>query len=111
MDYNIMTSFKDDFYDMCDSIGADYLIVYDAGYGIIRYSYNEVRELCGKYIALFKKYNIKWFDNQTIEEFTKNDDYFKNLSHLNKKGASAYTSYIISQIKDSSTVDTISVRY
>lgn len=64
-----------------------------------------------EYIALFKKYNIKWFDNQTIDEFTKNDDYFKNLSHLNKKGASAYTSYIISQIKDSSTVDTISLRY
>ena len=53
-----------------------------------------------EYIALFKKYNIQWFDNQTIEEFVKNDDYFKNLSHLNKKGASAYTSYIISQIKE-----------
>ena len=54
-----------------------------------------------EYIALFKKYNIQWFDNQTLEAFTKNDDYFKNLSHLNKKGASAYTRYIISQIKES----------
>ena len=54
-----------------------------------------------EYIALFKKYNIQWFDNQTLEAFTKNDAYFKNLSHLNKKGASAYTRYIISQIKES----------
>ena len=53
-----------------------------------------------EYLALFKKYNIKYFDNQSVKELTKNDGCFKNISHLNQKGASIYTSYIIAQIRD-----------
>ena len=52
-------------------------------------------------ITLFNKYGIKHFDNQDIRGFTFNKKYFKDRTHLNKKGATEYTHKIISQIKES----------
>ena len=50
---------------------------------------------------LFREKGIPFFDNQDLKEFTFNTTYFRDRTHLNKDGATAYTQYIIHQIKES----------
>ena len=55
-------------------------------------SYIETLKICSKY-------NVPVFDNTNIPEFIANPSYFKDLTHLNSKGAERYTEIIIEQIR------------
>lgn len=54
-----MTSFRDDFFELCKSLGDEVMIIYDTGIDIIRYTYSDVYQRCVSFSGLFSKEGIK----------------------------------------------------
>jgi len=54
----------------------------------------EVREL-------FRRHQVDYYDNEDLKGFTYNKQYFKNMRHLNHKGAVEYTKVVVGEIKKS----------
>ena len=64
--------------------------------------FDGVNEVCPSEIKeLFKKYHVDFYDNEDLKGFTQNKKLFKNMRHLNKEGAVAYTKIVVGQIRKS----------
>ena len=50
---------------------------------------------------LFKKHHVDFYDNEDLKGFTQNKKLFKNMRHLNKEGAEAYTRVVVGEIRKS----------
>ncbi len=64
--------------------------------------YDGVNASCPPEIQeLFRKYKVDFYDNENLEGFTNNKSLFRDMKHLNEKGAEKYTKIVVGEIRKS----------